>query len=196
MTEIAKNNLDEDIDFEAALEQSFKKIHTGERVKGYVVSVNNNEAIVDVGTKHTGYVPLDELTDDPGKKPADLVQPGDELDLIVTKINDPEGYVLLSKRRVDELVGFENIAKAKEEGTILKGIVQNAVKGGLIVSCDGVRVFVPASQSGLPKEADMSLLLKQKVRVKITEVNRGRKRVVGSIRAVAQKERRERHPVC
>lgn len=189
MTDIAKNNLDEDIDFEAALEQSFKKIHTGERVKGYVVSVNNNEAIVDVGTKHTGYVPLDELTDDPSKKPADLVQPGDELDLIVTKINDPEGYVLLSKRRVDELVGFENIAKAKEEGTILKGIVQNAVKGGLIVSCDGVRVFVPASQSGLGRDADLSVLKNKPVELKIIEVNEQRRRAVGSIKAVAKAQK-------
>lgn len=89
----------EDINFEEALEQSFKKVHTGERVKGYIAALNNSEAIVDIGTKHTGYVPLSELTDDPMKKPSDVVSVGDEVELIVTKINDQDGIVMLSKKR-------------------------------------------------------------------------------------------------
>ncbi|MDD6634405.1 MAG: 4-hydroxy-3-methylbut-2-enyl diphosphate reductase, partial [Ruminococcus sp.] len=111
--------LEDDINFEEALEQSFKKVHTGERVKGYIAAVNNSEAIVDIGTKHTGYVPLSELTDDQTKKPSDIVNVGDEVDLIVTKINDQEGIVMLSKKKVDELVGFDNISKAKEEDAVL-----------------------------------------------------------------------------
>ena len=87
MTEIMDNNaVEEDINFAEALDQSFKKIHTGEKVKGTVCSVNDSEAIVDVGTKHTGYVPRSELTDDASKKPSDVVAVGDVLDLIVTKI--------------------------------------------------------------------------------------------------------------
>lgn len=179
----------EDINFEEALEQSFKKVHTGERVKGYIAALNNSEAIVDIGTKHTGYVPLSELTDDPTKKPSDIVSVGDEVDLIVTKINDQEGIVMLSKKKVDELVGFDNIAKAKDEEKVLEGIVQNVVKGGVLVSVDGVRVFVPASQTGVPRDKSLDELLKKKVELKIIEVNEARRRAVGSIKAVAKAQK-------
>lgn len=180
----------EDINFEEALEQSFKKVHTGERVKGYIAALNNSEAIVDIGTKHTGYVPLSELTDDPSKKPSDVVSVGDEVDLIVTKINDQDGIVMLSKKKVDELVGFDNITKAKDEKKVLEGIVQNVVKGGVLVSVDGVKVFVPASQTGVPRDKSLDELLKKKVELKIIEVNEARRRAVGSIKEVtkAQKE--------
>lgn len=174
----------DDINFEEALEQSFKKVHTGERVKGYIAALNNSEAIVDIGTKHTGYVPLSELTDDPSKKPSDIVSVGDEVELIVTKINDQEGIVTLSKKKVDELVGFDNITKAKDEDKVLEGIVQNVVKGGVLVSVDGVRVFIPASQTGVPRDKNLDELLKKKVELKIIEVNESRRRAVGSIKAV------------
>lgn len=182
--------MEEIFDFEKELEQSFKKVHTGERVKGYIAAVNNSEAIVDIGTKHTGYVPLAELTDDQTKKPADVVSVGDEVDLIVTKINDQEGIVMLSKKKVDELLGFDNIAKAKEEETVLEGTVLNVVKGGILVSVDGVRVFVPASQTGLGRDKNLDELLKKNVQLKVIEVNESRRRAVGSIKAVtkAQKE--------
>ena len=179
----------EDINFEEALEQSFKKVHTGERVKGYIAALNNSEAIVDIGTKHTGYVPLSELTDDPSKKPSDVVSVGEEVDLIVTKINDQEGIVMLSKKKVDELVGFDNITKAKDEEKVLEGIVQNVVKGGVLVSVDGVKVFVPASQTGVPRDKSLDELLKKKVELKVIEVNEARRRAVGSIKAVAKAQK-------
>jgi 4-hydroxy-3-methylbut-2-enyl diphosphate reductase len=190
MTEIMDANItEEEIDFAQALDQSFKKIHTGEKVKGTVCSLNNTEAVVDVGTKHTGYVPLSELTDDPTKKPSDVVAEGDELDLIVTKINDQEGIVYLSKKKVDEMKGFEEIIKAKEEGAILEGTVNAAVKGGVIVTYAGVRVFIPASQSGLPRGAEMDTLVKTTQRFTILEVNEHRRRAVGSIKAVLKAEK-------
>ena len=189
MAEIEKDTIQEEENFQELLDQSFKKIHTGEKVKGTVAALNNTEIIVDVGTKHTGYVPLSELTDDPSKKPADLVKVGDELDLIVTKINDQEGIVTLSKKKVDEQKGFEEIIKAKEEGTVLESVVQHVVKGGVIVSYAGVRVFIPASQSGLPRGTEMDVLLKTPVKFIILEVNEGRRRAVGSIKAVQKAEK-------
>ncbi len=190
MTEIMENNnLEEDINFAEALDQSFKKIHNGEKVKGTVCSLNNTEAIVDVGTKHTGYVPLSELTDDPSKKPADVVAVGDELDLIVIKINDQEGIVTLSKKKVDEMKGFEEIIKAKDEGAILEGTVNAAVKGGVIITYAGVRVFIPASQSGLPRGAEMDSIVKTTQRFTILEVNEHRRRAVGSIKSVLKAEK-------
>lgn len=190
MAEIMDNtNLEEDINFAEALDQSFKKIHNGEKVKGIVCSLNNTEAIVDVGTKHTGYVPLSELTDDPTQKPSDVVSIGDELDLIVTKINDQEGIVTLSKKKVDEMKGFEEIIKAKDEGVVLEGTVNAAVKGGVIITYAGVRVFIPASQSGLPRGSEMDSLVKTKQRFTILEVNEHRRRAVGSIKAVLKAEK-------
>ncbi len=184
-----KNTFDEDINFEEALEQSFKKIHTGERVKGIVAAINSNEVIVDVGTKHTGYIPFDELTDDSSLKPCDVVKVGDEIDLVVIKINDAEGIATLSKKKVDAALGMEKIAKSYEDGEVIEGIVQNVVKGGLVVSCQGVRVFVPASQSGLSREANLETLLKKKVELKVIEINEQRNRAVGSIKA-AEREKK------
>ncbi len=186
MTEIMT---EDNMNFEELLDQSFKKIHTGEKVKGTVVATNSNEAIVEVGTKHTGYVQLSELTDDPSLTPADVVNVGDEIDLIVIKINDQEGIAMLSKKKVDEQKGFEEIIKAKDEETVLEGTVQSVVKGGVIVAYAGVRVFIPASQSGLPRNAEMDVLLKTKVKFVILEVNEHRRRAVGSIRAVQKAER-------
>jgi len=191
MTDIQNNNLEEDINFEEMIDQSFKKIHTGEKVKAYVEAVNKSEVIVSLGTKHTGYVALDDLTDDPTKTPADIVKVGDEIELIVIKVNDQEGTVALSKRKIDEQAGFEKIMKAKEEGTVLEGTVQHVVKGGVTVSCFGVRVFIPASQTGLPRGAELDQLLKKKVQFMILEVTENRRRAVGSIKAVLNAKKEE-----
>ncbi len=194
-TKMAENNLtanqDEEINFAEALDQSFKKIHTGEKVKGIVVAVNNTEVIVDLGTKHTGYVALDDLTDDPSKKPEEIVSAGDEIELIVIKVNDAEGTAQLSKRKVDEQAGFEKIVKAKEEGTVLEAAVQHVVNKGVTLSIYGVRVFIPASQTGLPRGAELEQLLKKKVEFTIIDVTEGRKRAVGSIKAVQNAKKEE-----
>lgn len=183
MSEILQN-MDEDFNFEEALDASFKKIYTGNRVKGYITAVNNTEAIVDVGTKHTGYVELSELTDNPALKPSDVVKVGDEVDLIVIKINDADGIVQLSKKKVDAMVGFDKIMKAKEEDRILEGVVMNVVKGGVLVLSEGTKVFIPASQATVRREDKLEDLVKKTVRFKVIEVNEQRIKAVGSIRAV------------
>ncbi|MBP1560597.1 MAG: bifunctional 4-hydroxy-3-methylbut-2-enyl diphosphate reductase/30S ribosomal protein S1 [Oscillospiraceae bacterium] len=182
-------NMEEDFNFEEALDASFKKIYTGQRVKGYITAVNDAEAIVDVGTKHTGYVSLDELTNDPSLKPADVVKPGDEVDLIVIKVNDAEGIVTLSKKKVDAMVGFDKIVKAKEEDAILEGTVTGVVKGGVIVLYEGTRVFIPASQATARRDDKLEELVKTTVKFKIIEVNEARGKAVGSIKAVLNAEK-------
>ncbi len=183
---------DEDIDFAEAVDQSFKKIHTGEKVKGIVVGIDNAEITVDLGTKHTGYVKLEDLTDDPSKKPEDIVSIGDEIDLIVIKVNDAEGTAALSKRKVDEQAGYDTVVKAKEDGTVLEGTVNRIVNKGVTLNYLGVRIFIPASQTGLPRGAELDQLNKQKVEFKIIEVDEnGKKRAVGSIKAVEQAKKEE-----
>ena len=184
-------NPDEEIDFAEALDQSFKKIHTGEKVKGIVVGIDNAEITVDLGTKHTGYVKLEDLTDDTTKKPSDLVSIGDEIELIVIKVNDAEGTAALSKRKVDEQAGFDKVVKAYEDGEVLEGVVQHVVPKGVTLTYLGVRVFIPASQTGLRRGEDLEQLLKKPVQFKIIEVTEGRKRAVGSIKAVENDKKEE-----
>ena len=198
MSEIITND-DTDIDFMAEVEKTFKKIYIGNRVKAYVVSVNNTEAVVDIGTKHSGYIPADELSANPNVSPKDIVKVGDEIECIVTSINDMEGIVYLSKRRVDAAAGLEKLITACNDNTTLKGFVTAVVKGGVIVMCEGARVFVPASHSGIargrktdaPENPDelqkkLEVLLRKEVSLKIIEVNEARSRVVGSIRNAAK----------
>ena len=182
---------DEDIDFAEAIDQSFKKIHTGEKVKGIVVGVDNAEITVDLGTKHTGYVKLEDLTDDPAKKPEDIVKVGDEIELIVIKVNDADGTAQLSKKKVDEQAGYDTIVKAYEEKTVLEGTVQHVVNKGVTLTYLGVRIFIPASHTGLPRGAELDELLKKKVEFMIIEVTEGKKRAVGSIKAVQNAKRGE-----
>ncbi len=191
MAEIQNNIDEEEINFAEALEQSFKKIHTGERIKGIIVGLNNSEAIVDIGTKHTGFISLSELTNDPSKKPCDVVSVGDEVDLLVIKINDQDGIATLSKKKVDELVGFDNIVKAQEEGKILEGTVSKVVKGGVIVNSEGIGVFIPVSHTGLAREEALETLLKQTVQFKLIDVIPNRRRAVGSIKNVKKDIREE-----
>ena len=190
-----KNNVEtediQDMDFATMLDQSFKKIHTKEKVTATVIKVEDDKSdiIVDLGTKHTGYVTLDDLTDDPKLKPSDIVKVGDVIDLIVLKVNDADGVAYLSRKEVDKVDGFNKIIKAKEEDTILEGTVINAVNGGVIATYSGVRVFIPASLVGVPKGEDLNGLVGQKLKFKIIEVNEQKKRAVGSVRAVKKAER-------
>ncbi|MDE6657975.1 MAG: bifunctional 4-hydroxy-3-methylbut-2-enyl diphosphate reductase/30S ribosomal protein S1 [Oscillospiraceae bacterium] len=182
---------EEDIDFVQAMqEDSYSaKLRNGDRVKGIVMSINNSEVIVDLGAKQTGSVPASELTNDPTKKPDEVVTVGEELDLIVTKVSDQEGMAVLSKKRVDEQAGVDKVIKAKEEGTVLEAVVSTVVKGGVNVYYEGVRVFIPASQTGLPKDKDLETIKGDTVKFVILEAPERRKSAVGSIRAVARKER-------
>ena len=186
---MSEENMEIEESFAELLEKSIKTLNTGDKVTGVVTGITPTEIYVDLGTKHAGYIPVSELTDDSSAKVEDLVKVGDEIETYVMRVNDQEGVVTLSKKRLDTIKSWEDIEQAKEDKTPVEGIVTEENKGGIVVSVKGVRVFVPASQSGLPRNASMSELLKQHVRLRITEVNRARHRVVGSIRAVQYEER-------
>ena len=186
---MSDENIEIEESFAEMLKKSIKTLNTGEKVTGVVTGITPTEIYVDLGTKHAGYIPVSELTDDPTAKVEDLVKIGDEIETYVMRVNDQEGVVTLSKKRLDTVKSWDDIEQAREEHTTVEGVVTEENKGGVVVSIKGVRVFVPASQTGLPRETPMSQLLKQHVRLRITEVNRARRRVVGSIRAVEAEER-------
>ncbi|MDO5141845.1 MAG: bifunctional 4-hydroxy-3-methylbut-2-enyl diphosphate reductase/30S ribosomal protein S1 [Eubacteriales bacterium] len=177
-------------DFAAMLEESFKTLNTGEKVTGIVVAVSTTDVQVDLGVKHTAYIPLNELSDDPSFDVSANVHPGDEIEAVVVRVNDGEGTVTLSKKRVDQLKGWESIEKAYEEHTAVEGTIVEENRGGIVATAFGVRVFIPASQTGVPKDQPMTPLVKTKQTFYITEINRQRKRVVGSIRQIQQEARK------
>ena len=165
---------------------------TDDRVRGLVVGIAPNEVQVEVeGRKQTGYIPVSELSNDPSADPNDLVKIGDELDLLIMRTNDQEGTIMLSKKRVDALKGWDTIVAAEADGTVLEGTVVEIIKGGMLVVTEGVRVFVPASQASLNRMEDLSPLKGQTVKLKIIEVNPHRRHAVGSVRQVAQAARKE-----
>ncbi|MCD7947477.1 MAG: bifunctional 4-hydroxy-3-methylbut-2-enyl diphosphate reductase/30S ribosomal protein S1 [Oscillospiraceae bacterium] len=175
--------------FAELLEKSIKTLNTGDKVVGVVTGISPTEVYVDLGTKYAGYIPLAELTDDPTAKVEDLVSIGSEIETYVTRVNDQEGVITLSKKRLDAVKNWDLVEQALDDGTIMEGIVTEENKGGVVAQVKGVRVFIPASQTGLPRDMPMTPLLKQKVRLRIKEVNRARRRVVGSINDVTKEER-------
>lgn len=178
-------------DFAAMLEESFKTLNTGEKVTGTVVAISSTDVQVDLGVKHTAYIPLNELSDDPAYDVEANIKPGEEIEAVVVRVNDGEGTVTLSKKRVDQLKGWETIETAHDNHTVVEGTIIEENRGGVVATAFGVRVFIPASQTGVPKDQPMAQLLKTKQSFYITEINRQRKRVVGSIRQIQQEARKE-----
>ena len=194
MTDEIKNTQESEAEenFQELFEESTKNYNTDGRVTGTVVSVTPTEVYVDVGRKQTGIVKLSELTSDPDAKIEDLVKVGDELNLIIMKTNDQEGTIQLSKRLLDAQKGWDEIVKAEEEKTVVKGVVTEIVKGGVIAVTNGVKVFIPASLATATRGESLDGLLKQEVSFRIIETTRQRKRAVGSIRSVLNDERKQK----
>ena len=175
--------------FAEMLEESFKILNTGDRVTGTVAAITPTEVQVELGVKYPGTIPLSELSDDPDVKVEDIAKVGEEIEAIVMLVSDRDCVVKLSKKRLDADKNWETVENAVENKDVLEGVITEENKGGLVASVKGIRVFIPASQSGKPRGADLSEMVKTKVQLRITEVNRARRRVVGSIRAVAAEAR-------
>lgn len=191
MSEIKSGVTNGEESFEALLEESLKNLNTNERVMGTVLSIAPNEVQVDVGRKQTGFIPASELSNDPNAKPEDIVKVGDKIELLIMKTNDQEGTIMLSKRRVDAAKGWEILESKVESQDVLTGKVTEAVKGGVIVIYNDVRVFIPASQATATRDESLEDLVGKEVQFRLIEVSqRGRrKRAIGSIRSVLKEQR-------
>ena len=176
--------------FEELLENSIKTLNTGEIVEGTVTAITNNEIHLDLGTKTTGVIAHDKATNDPNAKLSDLYKVGDVVRAKVVKVSDIDGIATLDKNRVDADKNWNKLVEAYESGEIVEGKVTEAVKGGVIINIDGVRVFIPASLTGVPRDNDLDVLVGTTQRVKIIELKSERKKAYASIRAVQREERR------
>ena len=185
----AEKSFDE-MSFSEALEASLQSMNTDQKVKGTVVGMSPSEIQVDIGRKHAGYIPLDEFSADPTVNPLEVVKVGDVLDLIIMKTNDAEGTVMLSKKRFDAIKAWDDVVKASEDESVLEGVVTDVIKGGVLASTNGVRVFIPASLATASRGEPLEGILHQHVKFRIIEVNKSRRRAVGSIRAVLKEERK------
>ena len=190
MSEIINVEAVQEENFAELLEQSIKTLNTGDKVLGTVTGIGNTEIQVDLGTKHAGYIPYDEVSADPSVKPEDILHVGDEIEVFVVRVNDQEGTVQLSKKKLDGLKIWDDMTAYAEEKTTIEAVITEENKGGLVATFKGIRVFIPASQSGVAKGGDMAGQVGKTVQLKITEVNRARRRVIGSIRAVSSEARK------
>ena len=188
MSELQATAQTEEFDFAAAIEESLKPIRTGQRITGIVTGISaSGEVSVDIGAKFTGFIPESELSAD-GKSADEVVKKGDEIGVVVVRVNDAEGTALLSKKRYDEKEGFEKIVKAEQEESVLTGVVTDVIKGGVLVTVFGTKVFVPASLATLRKNDDLAELKGKEVEFKVIEVDDRRARAIGSVRAVAREK--------
>lgn len=177
--------------FAEMLEESFSDDDTSKVVKGIVVNITPTEVFVDVpGRKQTGVIAAEDLSAEPFDKCEDVVSVGDELDLIIMKTDDQDGVLKLSKKLTDAFKGWDEIVAASEADEILEGPVTAVIRGGVLVTVKGTRVFVPASLTGVPRNQELDVLKGATVRFKIIDVNNARRRAVGSIKAVVAEEKR------
>ncbi|MBQ2692011.1 MAG: bifunctional 4-hydroxy-3-methylbut-2-enyl diphosphate reductase/30S ribosomal protein S1 [Clostridia bacterium] len=190
MSEEIKNNITEE-SFEELLEQSLKTLHTGEKVSGIITQINATDIHVDLGVKQAGYISTTELSDDPNFNIAENIKIGDEIEAFVMRVNDVDGLVMLSKKRLDAVKNWEKLEAAYENKETVEGVIVDQNKGGVIASVMGIRVFIPASQTGLPRDAAFDSMMKTTHKMRITEINRQKRRVVGSIKVLAAETRKE-----
>ena len=165
-----------------------KTLNTGDTVTGTVTSVTDAELYLDLGAQVTGLIKAEQITDDASVKLTEAYKPGDQIEAFVIRVSDIEGFAELSKKRVDSDRNWQKIVAAAENGDVLTGKVVEVVKGGVSVVVDANRVFVPASQTGVPKDESLDALKGTEVSLKVIEIKG--KKAIGSIRLVQREERR------
>lgn len=179
------------MDFETMMEETLKPVHRGQRVEGTVIEVRPNEVVVDIGRKQTGFVPMDELLDDNSVNPEDVVKVGETYTFQVAKVEDEKGVVTLSRKKVANEASMAELLEAYESGEPVDAYItgiskKDDVSKGLVATVKGVRVFIPGGQATLRRGESFDELLHTTQKIKITKVEKERKSVIGSIRAVLE----------
>ncbi len=184
MSEEKVMEVTDEISFAEELEKSLVSLKTGDIVKGVVIGITPTEVYVDLGSKADGIIPIGELTEDPSVSPEDIVKVGDEIDVFVVRVNDVEGTIKLSKKKLDIIAGQKKFETAVETKEILEGKIVEAVNGGVIVISNGTKVFVPARQAASKFVQDLETLVGTTVQFRLIDFNPRRRKIVGSIKSV------------
>lgn len=192
MEEMQKNGSDSFAAEFEEYEKSLITLNTRDIVKGTVIAVTDAGVSVNLGYKSDGFVPASEVTDDPTADIKSLVKVGDEIEAFVVRVNDVEGEVRLSMKKLITMKGAKEVEDAFESQEILEGKVAQVVNGGVIVVCKGVRIFVPASQASDRYLADLSVLVGNTAKFRVIDIKktRGRTKIVGSIKSVIDEQKK------
>ena len=180
-----------ELTFEQMLEDSCKTIHNGEVVEGTVIAVKPDEIILNIGYKADGIVTRSEYSNTPNIDLTTVVKVGDKMDTKVIKVNDGEGQVLLSYKRLAFDKGNKKIEEAFENKEVLKATVAQVLDGGLSVLVEESRVFIPASLVSDSYEKDLSKYLGQEIEFVITEFNPKKRRIIGDRKQLLMAERQK-----
>ena len=180
-----------ELTFEQMLEESFKTIHTGEVVEGTVIDVKPDEIILNIGYKSDGVLTRNEYTNEPNVDLTTVVKPGDTMEVKVLKVNDGEGQVLLTYKRLAADRGNKRIEEAYNNREVLKAKVVQVLDGGLSVVVDEVRIFIPASLVSDTYEKDLTKYANQEIEFVISEYNPKRRRYIGDRKQLIMAEKAE-----
>ena len=175
-------------DIMEAIDKTMEPIYVGDIVEGEVISVSQNEVLVNIGYITDGVIKKNEVcSDDEDLK--NILKPGDKVDVCVVKINDGEGNVLLSKKKADSVKAWDTLKDAFKNETILEAKVDEVVKGGVVSYINGIRAFIPASQISASFVKDVKIFLGKTLKVKVIEFDAKKNKVVLSAKEVELKER-------
>ena len=181
-----------ELTFEQMLEESLKTIHTGEVVEGTVIDVKPEEAILNIGYKSDGVLTRNEYTNEPNVDLTTVIKVGDTMEVKVLKVNDGEGQVTLTYKRLAADRGNKRIEEAFNNKEVLKAKVSQVLDGGLSVIVDEVRIFIPASLVSDSYEKDLSKYAGQEIEFVISEYNPKRRRYIGDRRQLLVAEKQEK----
>ena len=181
-----------ELTFEQMLEESLKTIHTGEVVEGTVIDVKPEEAILNIGYKSDGVLTRNEYTNEPNVDLTKVIKAGDTMEVKVLKVNDGEGQVTLTYKRLAADRGNKRIEEAFNNKEVLKAKVSQVLDGGLSVIVDEVRIFIPASLVSDSYENDLSKYAGQEIEFVISEYNPKRRRYIGDRRQLLVAEKQEK----
>ena len=180
-----------ELTFEQMLEESFKTIHTGEVVEGTVIDVKPDEMILNIGYKSDGVLTRSEYTNEPNVDLTTVVKPGDTMEVKVLKVNDGEGQVLLTYKRLAADRGNKRIEEAYNNREVLKAKVAQVLDGGLSAVVEEVRIFIPASLVSDTYEKDLNKYADQEIEFVISEYNPKRRRYIGDRKQLIMAEKAE-----
>ncbi len=180
-----------ELTFEQMLEESLKTIHTGEVVEGTVIDVKPEEIILNIGYKSDGVLTRNEYTNEPNVDLTTIAKPGDTMEVKVLKVNDGEGQVLLTYKRLAADRGNKRIEEAYENREVLTAKVAQVLDGGLSVVVEEVRIFIPASLVSDTYEKDLNKYAGQEIQFVISEYNPKRRRYIGDRKQLILEEKAE-----
>lgn len=180
-------------DFERELEASFRKIAVGDIIKGTVIAVNEEEAVLDLRYYTQGIIKAEEMSNDPGFMIQEAIRIDDMIEATVISLDDGQGNILLSKKEANEVLAWDVLKEYMEQEKKLSVKVNEAVNGGVVAYLEGIRGFIPASQLDMGYVEDVTPYVGKTLEVKVTEVNKEKEKLILSAKVILKEAAKEEH---